>query len=381
MAALGEPDISQFTPDFWLEGREETEVQVYVCAPPGKYEYWFDERTNFHRVSDPLHESVFVGLFGDLESDGSSGVVRRFLLRESSGLLSVVVSSMNFAVVSPPGMDWRSTTMRTLYDDAAAGEQSACDRAALEHHGKLCPGTWSHAVCEGKSPSELGHQILLLVDAPVDDVAGYANYGGIARVSLHAASGRLGSDDFALIVAHELGHSLLHLQHTDEADGASCYEDQWALMRSNSRCLSPPMGPNGLLDYEITCPERRLLGWRCEHEPVSDEWLNFMDRRLTDPGEVLLDLLGDASEDMDGGTYSCGLQLEIFLVSGMLLDGMREYLTIWDQWPEDYRFWGGGDDHAANKQRFEGHVRAIANQNALAARLFDRCVNELDPSR
>ena len=379
VAALGEPDTSQFTPDYWLEGREETAVQIYVCAPPGKHLWYFDERDDRHTMSDPLHESVFVEMLGDFGGDSSSTVVRRFLLRESSGLFSVHFSAVNFAVLSPQGMDWRNTTMRSLYDDAVAGEQSACDQAALKRHGNLCPGAWSDAACLGKSPSELGNRILLLVDAPVDGVAGYADYGGIARVSLQAAGGRLGSEEFAFTVAHELGHSILQLRHTDDADGANCDDDKWALMQSGKRCSRPRMSSEGLLDYEITCAERKLIGWRCEHEPVSDEWLDFMDNMIKTAGEALVEIWPGLFEEIEGGTYSCPQAFAAYGLSGQMLDAVREYLTMWDQWPNDSRFWD--DDHAADRAAAEETVEYLINQQAYAGRLVDGCFAALDPNR
>ena len=188
---------------------------------------------------------------------------------------------------------------------------------------------------------------MLLVDVPPGQVAGFAKFGGIAIVSLQSAGGRLDSDEFAFIVAHELGHSILQLRHTDEANGADCNDDNWALMRSNNRCLSPTMGPNGLLDYEITCPERRLLGWRCEHEPPDDEWFNGWERvyqsnassleRLQQMAEEL-ETAQRRGEAIDGaGGQWCRF---LFNSHGPLSSFARSHARLFDvaePWPEHPR--------------------------------------------
>ncbi len=59
---------------------------------------------------------------------------------------------------------------------------------------------------------------------------------------------------------------------------------------------------DGLLGYEITCAERRLLNWRCEHEPPNDEWFNDWERRYQSSAldmEELPKLLDDYQSALD----------------------------------------------------------------------------------
>lgn len=375
VAALGEPDTSRFTPDYWAN-RETYSVDVYLCAPPGRYE--FVQSAQFAPMQGRGQEIEEQWRVGGL--DRVSGKVSRFFERESTGLLtlyftprlslvSLLANSESEEWVerleqegldpwrprqpagfSPPEMNWSSVTMETLYDDASSGRLSACERAVAERQAAFtADDVEREAECdrerEPSSPPALCRAYprasLLLVEAPVAQVSGFAKYGGLAVVSLHAGGG-LDSDEFAFIVAHELGHSILHLQHTDEADGADCDHDRWALMRSNARCLSPPMGPEGLLGYEITCAERRLLGWRCEHEPPDDEWFNGTERVLPSTVERLQEW-GEAAmrrdEPIDSWTWRerCEFLLEgkseLYVFAGIL----AEFLDVAGQWPDHPR--------------------------------------------
>ena len=242
--------------------------------------------------------------------------------------------------------------METLYDDASSGRLSSCERVVIEHQAALAADEKKQqAECE----RDLGERCLapsprvalLLVDVPPGQVAGFAKFGGIAFVSLQSTGGRLDSDEFAFIVAHELGHSILQLRHTDEPTGADCDDDQWALMRSNNRCLSPPMGPNGLLDYEITCAERRLLGWRCDHEPPDDEWFNGWER-VYEFNSLSMERLQDRADDLEaaqrrgeaidgvGGEW-CRFLFENQSFLPGFANSLAELLDVAEPWPEHPR--------------------------------------------
>lgn len=242
VAALGTPNRRQYIE---FDGHHDSYMlSVYVCSP--HLQGW--DTADLDEF--PL-ESVDHPWERELE---------RFFARETEGVS--LFTGLGAIPLNAPGMDW-GVTMADLYEDAAAGGESACDKAAkrdaAEMVDRLRDGP-TDPLYAGYSPP-----ILLLVDVPTGGVAGFATYGGIARVSY-----QLDNSEMPFVIAHELGHSLFHLPHTDEAEGSDCDDDEWALMRSNARCLSPPMGPNGLLDYEITCAERRLFEWRCRHEPLHD---------------------------------------------------------------------------------------------------------------
>ena len=382
VAALGEPDTSKFTPDYWAS-KETYTVDVYLCAPPDRYE--FVQRAWGQPVEgrgQEVKEQWSVS-----SHDTAAGKVARFFARESTGLLSFYFSPrlsdidlMTLAEMeeslegsgegedvlawkprrpagfSPPEMDWSRTTMETLYDDASSGRLPACERAVIENQAALSADDNERlAECE-RDPDEtvLGRcfapyprAALLLIDAPLAQVAGFARFGGIAYVSLQSAGGRLDSDEFAFIVAHELGHSILQLRHTDEPTGADCDDDKWALMRSNNRCLSPPMGPNGLLDYEITCTERQLLSWRCEHEPPNDEWFNGWER-VHQSNTLSMEWLQDRANELEAahrrGETIDGAGGEwcrfLFESLGPLSSFARSHARLFDvaeSWPEHPR--------------------------------------------
>ena len=385
VAALGEPDTSQFSPDYWAS-QETYTVDVYLCAPPGRYE--FVQSAPFSPMEGSGQE-VEEQLWS-LRHDTATGKVARFFTRESTGLLNLYFTPRlteidlmtptemeeslerlaegenppdldwkprRQAGLSPPGMDWSSTTMEVLYEEASSGGLSACERPVIEHQAALAADDGERlAECEsnpdeaalGRCFAPYPHAALLLVDAPLEQVAGFAKFGGLAFVSLQSAGGRLDSDEFAFIVAHELGHSILQLRHTDEPDGANCDDDKWALMRSNARCLSPSMGPNGLLDYEITCVERRLLGWRCEHEPPDEEWFNGWERRYQSNVQSM-ERLQERAEELEAaqgrgetmeslGDKWC---LSVLLESSGALSGFTQSLSrlldVAESWPDHPR--------------------------------------------
>ncbi len=328
VAALGEADISRFASYDWESDGGEFQVNVYLCGPPGRFRSDLgtdpDGDGNLREgEGEEIHQAV-----GGLGSGTLSAKVERFFARESRGLLELnfypvmaphqlltpaeqfaagwdaVFADQRFNGLSPLSIDWMTTTMDSMYNDAAAGSLSACDHAVitrqaahdnaveafeecLDENPDYSPPTdtffdpaasecpFYNGLAGKRSDSFWGQPTpLVLVGVPFRHTAGFANYGGIARVSLNAAGGDVTSDEFAFIVAHELGHSILHLGHTDDLDGADCGENQRALMRSNSRCPTAPMGADGLMGYEITCGERRQLGWQCEYEPPTDEWIN-----------------------------------------------------------------------------------------------------------
>ena len=256
VAALGTSNRRQHRD--WL-GVDNYDLDVIVCSPRG---------------------GEWVGL--DLPELRR---VERFFDREATGV-EVDMGSHSAYRVDAQGMDW-SATMADLYEDAAAGRESACDWAAREAAKSL------EEIYRELHP-DYSQPILLLVDVPPGGVAGYATYGGIARVSLHlAAEGSFydwggvnkvplvpapdSNGNLAFVAAHELGHSLFHLPHTDEAGEAGCHNgDRWTLMHSGTGC-NPAAD---VLDFEITCAERRLLEWRCRHEPLPDRLFDDFYNRL-----------------------------------------------------------------------------------------------------
>ena len=382
VAALGEPDTSQFTPDYWAS-QESYTVDVYLCAPPGRYEF---VQSAWGQPVEGRGQEISEQWYS-FELETTAGKVSRFFARESTGLLSLTFfprlswtelmtpaeleeslerweegeelpdwKPRRPAGFSPPEMDWGSTTMETLYDDASLGYLSACEQAVIEHQAALAAGDdeWL-AECErnpnktvnGRCFAPNPRAALLLVDAPVAQVAGFAKFGGLAFVSLQSAGGRPDSDEFAFIVAHELGHSILQLRHTDEPDVVDCDVDQWALMRSNDRCLSPRMGPNGLFDYEITCAERQLLGWRCEYEPPDDAWFDrwgrshqFAASRMGELQERAgeLEVARRRGEDIDGvGGEWCRLLFDMQAFLPGVANSLAEILDVAEPWPEHPR--------------------------------------------
>ena len=84
MAALGEPDTSQFTPDYWASF-ESFIVDVYLCAPPGRYE--FVQRA-WGQPMEGRGQDVWEQWFGSPQG-APAGKVARFFTRESTGLLSI----------------------------------------------------------------------------------------------------------------------------------------------------------------------------------------------------------------------------------------------------------------------------------------------------
>lgn len=198
-----------------------------------------------------LARSWYVGVFvcSPRPVDGNDlaqlGSVDRFFLRESSGLAWVFLVPPRYINAS---MDWQNTTIDDLFHGP---NKSACDLAAEREMRRI------------EEEEGVRHDgILLFVDVPPGRYAGYAHFGGIARVSLPAARGHLTAPEYQALIAHELGHSLLHLDHTDASPGASCTDDQWALMRSGVLCPIPAGAD--LLDLEIACQERQELGWPCK---------------------------------------------------------------------------------------------------------------------
>ena len=214
----------------------------------------------WHLPSDQPHpeiQSTFVGVFvcspGPVEGYDLAllGSVDRFFLRESSGLAWVFLVPPRY-ITAP--MDWQNTTIDDLFYGSG---KSACDLAAEREVRRI------------EEEEGVRHDgILLFVDVPPGRYAGYAQFGGIARVSLPAALGNLTTPEYQALIAHELGHSLLHLDHTDTSPGASCSDDQWALMRSGVLCPIPAGAD--LLDLEITCREREHIGWPCKDREPGD---------------------------------------------------------------------------------------------------------------
>ena len=209
------------------------------------------------------------------------GSVDRFFLRESSGLAWVLLTPPRYITAS---IDWDSTTIDDLF---YGSDKSACDLATEREVRRI--------------EDEQGVRydgILLFVDVPPGRYAGYAQFGGIARVSLPAAYGHLNSPEYQVLIAHELGHSLLHLDHTDASPGTSCSDDQWALMRSGVLCPIPAGAD--LLDLEIPCRERQELGWPCKGgEPgnIASHYIyNVLNRELPEAAaQQFMEGTGDSS--------------------------------------------------------------------------------------
>ena len=151
VAALGEADISRFASYDWESGGSEFLVNVYLCGPPGRFRSDLgtdpDGDGNLREgEGKEIHQAV--GSFG---SGTLSAKVKRFFARESRGLLELnfypvmaphelltpseqfaagwdaVFADKSFNGLSPPSIDWMTTTMDSMYNDAAAGSLSACD--------------------------------------------------------------------------------------------------------------------------------------------------------------------------------------------------------------------------------------------------------------
>ena len=247
VAALGEPDPDRFAADnYWADGRH-FYLLAYLCAPPGRYEIgtWTEGVPSTDTPARRRGEHLMQHLLDAFDPDTFFGSINRFFYRESSGLVTQFSGFPHRveppeqpwpesweASIAAPGMDWAGATTGTMYAARSAGRMSSCEQAVADEIAAF-DGT-------GDPPAAL-----LLVDVPVgDDIGGYATYGGMAVVSLRAAGG-IGTPAFARLVAHELGHSILQLQHTDEAPGAGCGDDLRALMRSGRKCPSGPPAPTG----------------------------------------------------------------------------------------------------------------------------------------
>ncbi len=199
--------------------KERFVVPVYFCAPVGRYS-----------------QSNMATIVADLDSR-----VHRFYDRESSGLTEVRLT-LN-GVVSPD-MDWDTLFDNLFYEGRR--KLSKCELEAIDAAG-------------GDT------QVLVLVSMQARNLAGYARYDvGPAVASLHAY------DDpedggFHRAVAHELGHSLFGLDHTDDHDirVVDCSGVEWSLMNSGSDCERSKSQHDPLDYYRIICSQRQKLSWPC----------------------------------------------------------------------------------------------------------------------
>ena len=209
-----DPPTTQTPP---LEVRTTAAIPVFYCAPAGRYS-----------------ESELADVVADLNQH-----VTPFYARESSGLANV-----HFTVggIVSPSFDWQNTTLSDLFD---RGSFSACDVAAI---------------AEGQ-----GSQILILIDIEGGErFGGYATNGlGPSRVSLRAWGGPFGGG-FHYIVAHEIGHGLFGLEHTDDEEirAYQCSEVVWSLMNGTDECrIRSTIDP--LSFEEILCWQKKELDWPC----------------------------------------------------------------------------------------------------------------------
>lgn len=204
-----------------LETRINAEIPVFYCAPEGKY-------TQSH-----LAEMV-----ADLNQH-----VTPFFARESSGLMNVFFTVGGMV---SPALDWQNTTLTDLYEQEGF---SACDFAAI---------------AAGK-----GAQILIIIDIETGDgIGGYATYNtGPSRVSFKSWGGPFGHG-FRYNIAHELGHALLDLEHTDkeEVRAYDCAEVAWSVMNVSDECLNRS-NIDPLSYYEVLCWQKEILGWPCFEPP------------------------------------------------------------------------------------------------------------------
>ena len=209
-----DPPTTQTPP---LEVRTTAAIPVFYCAPAGRYS-----------------ESELADVVADLNQ-----YVTPFYARESSGLANVYFTAGG--IVSP-SFDWQNTTLSDLFD---RGSLSACDVAAI---------------AEGQ-----GSQILILIDIESGErFGGYATNGlGPSRVSLRAWGGPFGGG-FHYIVAHEIGHGLFGLEHTDDEEirAYQCSEVVWSLMNGTDECrIRSTIDP--LSFDEILCWQKEELDWPC----------------------------------------------------------------------------------------------------------------------
>ena len=201
-----------------LEVRTTAAIPVFYCAPAGRYS-----------------DSNLADMVADLNQH-----VTPFYARESSGLANVYFT---VGGIVSPSFDWQNTTLSDLFD---RGGYSACDIAAIAAGGQ-------------------GPQILILIDiASGGKFGGYATNGlGPSRVSLRAWGGPLGGG-FHYIVAHEIGHGLFGLEHTDddEVRAYRCSEVVWSLMNGTGECrIRSEIDP--LSFNQILCWQKEQLDWPC----------------------------------------------------------------------------------------------------------------------
>ncbi len=194
-------------------------VPVYFCAPAGRYS-----------------QSNMESIVAELDTH-----VHRFYDRESSGLVDVRLT-LN-GIVSPD-INWN-----TLFDSLFYNERSGLSKCELETINAAGGDT----------------QVLVLISMQNRTLGGWARYNiGPAVVTLDAWGGP-GHGGFHQTVAHELGHSLFGLGHTDDEEirVVDCSEVEWSLMNSYSDCVDNISGHDKLDYYRITCLQRQQLGWPC----------------------------------------------------------------------------------------------------------------------
>lgn len=211
-----EPDPST-TPTPTLEVRTTAAIPVFYCAPAGRHS-----------------ESDLAEVVADLNQH-----VTPFYARESSRLVNVYFT---VGGIVSPSINWQHTTLSDLFDQ---GSSSPCDFAAI---------------ARGQ-----GAQILILIDVETGDrFGGYATNGlGPSRVSLNAWGGPFGGG-FHYIVAHEIGHGLFGLEHTDddEVRPYQCSEVVWSLMNGTDECrIRSTIDP--LSFDQILCWQKEQLDWPC----------------------------------------------------------------------------------------------------------------------
>ncbi|WP_419928031.1 hypothetical protein [Candidatus Poriferisocius sp.] len=202
--------------------RANTEIPVFYCAPDGQY------------TQDHL-----TGMVADLNLH-----VPAFYFRESSGLVGV---HFTIGGIVSPSFDWENTTLGELFE---RDEDSVCDTSAVAAAGD-------------------NSQILIVIHIMTGgDTGGYARYKtGPARVSFYSWGGPY-YHGFRRIVAHEIGHSLFDLQHTDEEEVREfdCIDVEWSLMNSSNRCRTRSR-IDSLSFYQILCWQREILDWPCVDPP------------------------------------------------------------------------------------------------------------------
>ena len=202
--------------------RMNTAIPVFYCAPVGQYK-----------------QDHLAGVVADLNLH-----VPAFYFRESSGLVGVYFT---FGGIVSPLFDWNNTTLTELFD---RDEDSVCDDSAI-------------AAAGGNS------QILIVIHVMLGErTSGYAKHRtGPARVSFYSWGGPY-THGFRRVVAHEIGHSLFDLYHTndEEVRAFDCTEIEWSLMNKSDICRERSR-LDSLSFYHIVCWQREKLNWPCVDPP------------------------------------------------------------------------------------------------------------------